>query len=357
MRIFYGVQGTGNGHISRARAMNYHLRNCPATTDFLFSGRERDDYFDMDEFGHWRSLPGLTFATANGRIQPLKTLRENQLLRFWRDVNALDLSCYDLVIHDFEPVTAWAARRQGLPTIGIGHQYAFSSAIPMEGDSLLSRRLIRHFAPADIHLGLHWHHFDQPILPPIVHLDNAIPVARDDVILVYLGFEAPEAVLQLLHQCPDTHFIYYGKFNAPREEQNVSLRPLSVDGFRRDLHRCRGVVCNAGFELVSEALQLGKKVLVKPLKGQMEQLSNAAALEQLDLGSRMQTLDINKLQQWLCDTRYPLCHYPDVAGAIVEWILSPNRSTVDELANRLWQQSRLQRRATCSDIRGALTFS
>ncbi|MYM62185.1 MJ1255/VC2487 family glycosyltransferase [Pseudomaricurvus sp. HS19] len=357
MKIFYGVQGTGNGHISRARAMNHHLRNSAASTQFLFSGREPGDFFDMDEFGDWRCLPGLTFATANGRIQPLKTFRDNQLLRFWRDVRELDLSGYDLVIHDFEPVTAWAARRQGIPTIGIGHQYAFSSAIPTEGDSLMSRALIRHFAPADVHLGLHWHHFGQTILPPIVHLDESIPVQREEVILVYLGFEAPEAVLQLLHQCPDTRFVYYGKFAGPSEEGNVSLRPLSVEGFRKDLHRCRGVVCNAGFELVSEALQLGKKVLVKPLQGQMEQLSNAAALEELDLGCRMNRLDAARLQEWLEDRRHPLCHYPDVAAAIVKWILSEQRSSVEDLSSQLWQASRLQRRGPATAIEAMPGYS
>jgi uncharacterized protein (TIGR00661 family) len=44
------------------------------------------------------------------------------------------------------------------------------------------------------------------------------------------------------------------------------------------------VICGAGFELAGESLQLGKKLLVKPLKGQFEQLSNALALEKASTG-------------------------------------------------------------------------
>ena len=49
----------------------------------------------------------------------------------------------------------------------------------------------------------------------------------------------------------------------------------------KDLKESEGIITNAGFETPSEALSMGKKVFVKPLKGQFEQLSNAKALKQL----------------------------------------------------------------------------
>ncbi|MBP7664242.1 MAG: glycosyltransferase, partial [Shewanella sp.] len=39
MRILYGVQGTGNGHLSRARVMAKALMKQDIEVDFLFSGR------------------------------------------------------------------------------------------------------------------------------------------------------------------------------------------------------------------------------------------------------------------------------------------------------------------------------
>ena len=65
----------------------------------------------------------------------LKITVKVQAFGFIQDVNALDLSRYDMVITDFEPVSAWAARMQNKPCIGIGHQYAFQYAIPVAGNN------------------------------------------------------------------------------------------------------------------------------------------------------------------------------------------------------------------------------
>ncbi|HCS28312.1 MAG TPA: glycosyltransferase, partial [Spongiibacteraceae bacterium] len=51
MRILYGVQGTGNGHISRARMMARHFTLRGSKVDYLFSGRDLGRYFDMQCFG------------------------------------------------------------------------------------------------------------------------------------------------------------------------------------------------------------------------------------------------------------------------------------------------------------------
>jgi UDP:flavonoid glycosyltransferase YjiC (YdhE family) len=39
MKILYGVQGTGNGHITRARAMAAEMHAAGVEVDFVFSGR------------------------------------------------------------------------------------------------------------------------------------------------------------------------------------------------------------------------------------------------------------------------------------------------------------------------------
>ncbi|WP_275451435.1 glycosyltransferase family protein, partial [Photobacterium sanctipauli] len=60
MKILYGVQGTGNGHISRAREMARALASQGAEVDYLFSGRPADQYFDMEGFGDYQTRRGLT---------------------------------------------------------------------------------------------------------------------------------------------------------------------------------------------------------------------------------------------------------------------------------------------------------
>src|SRR5690606_1383384 len=148
--------------------------------------------FDMGAFGDFLHRDGLSFAVADGRILPLRTLAGLKLRRFLRDVRELDLAPYDLVLTDFEPVTAWAGRRAGKTVIGAGHQYAFHYPVPVAGYNPLSAAILRHFAPADIALGFHWHHFDQPVLPPLFEAHQ--PVSASGEIVVYLPFEDTAAV-------------------------------------------------------------------------------------------------------------------------------------------------------------------
>ncbi|BFM16314.1 glycosyltransferase family protein [Maricurvus nonylphenolicus] len=340
MRILYGVQGTGNGHLSRARAIAPHLAAAGAEVTYLFSGRERDQFFDMEPFGDWICLSGMTLLTANGKVRTLATAQRNNPWRLWQEIKNLDLSGYDLVITDFEPVSAWAARRQKVPSIAVGHQYAFHYDIPQTGDSIISRNVMRMFAPAKVQLGLHWYHFEQPILPPICDLDEHPSAVIDNKIIVYLGFESPDVVIPLLKAFPETEFYYYcAEFNQAEDLGHIHKRPICRDGFKKDLADCYGVICNAGFELVSEALHLSKRVLVKPLHGQMEQLSNALALEQLDLGSTMDELNKDSIGTWLKTAKQPHCQYPDVAKAIVEWIMAGDWSSPGSLSEKLWSQT------------------
>ncbi|WP_299974550.1 MJ1255/VC2487 family glycosyltransferase [uncultured Pseudoteredinibacter sp.] len=341
MKILYGVQATGNGHISRAHAMAKHLPL--ENTQYVFTGRKREDFFDMEKFGDWECLSGLSFAFKNGKISNLETLKQNHWLQFFKDVAAMRkrLKEYDVVVSDFEPVSAWAAKLAGKPCIGIGHQYAFDHAVPKAGNDFLSRKIMQNFAPVSIGLGLHWHHFDQNILPPIVELHEATqaPTGQKPLILVYLGFEAQADVVELLAPFKDFQFAIYGPFYEPCELEHLKFKPASREGFHQDLHHCEGVICNAGFELASEAITLGKKLLVKPLQGQTEQESNARALYELDLGIAMDQLQRPTVDAWLQWNKSQKVHYPDVAKHIVNWLQGGNWDCYRDLSEDLWQKT------------------
>lgn len=343
MKILYGVQATGNGHITRARAMAKAFSQHGVSVDYVFSGRDKQLFFDMAPFGNWQCKRGLTFKHSNGNISISQTLKHNSLKTLVRDINALDVSPYDLVLTDFEPITAWAARRQGKRCIGIGHQYAFDHDIPKSGDNAVSRALMRYFAPCDKPLGLHWHHFGQPILPPIVEQHASHANSDNNKILVYLGFETHNDIMQLLEVFKDPLFVVYGPYSHYKSYDNIQLKPLSRQGFQNDLATCNGVICNAGFELVSEALQLGKKVLVKPLQGQMEQHSNAKAIEALNIGYTMNTLNEQTVKHWLATCEARKITYPNVADAIVKWLTTSNHQNSEALVNTLWADVNMPR--------------
>ena len=343
MKILYGVQATGNGHITRARALNKYLKQNPEIeVEYLFSGRPREDFFDMEEFGEFRCCKGLTFAYEAGELKILRTAQQNSMLQLWKDIKSLDLDQYDIILTDFEPITAWAAKRAKKKCIGIGHQYAFYHGVPKRGADFMPSLIMKYFAPASMGLGLHWHHFDHPILPPIAETHDTDSPVDPKKIVVYLGFEAPEEVIQLLEPFDQYLFCFYGPFPKYESRGHIQLKPLSRDGFQQDLATASGVICNAGFELSSEAIQLGKKILVKPLHGQMEQLSNAEAIESLGLGMSMDSLDGDIVKHWLENSEGKRVVYPNVAQEIVNWISKKGWETpasVNELIQALWQNT------------------
>ncbi|HET8711362.1 MAG TPA: MJ1255/VC2487 family glycosyltransferase [Spongiibacteraceae bacterium] len=341
MKILYGVQGTGNGHISRARKMAAHLRAHGADVTYLISGRERERLFDMECFGDFEHRTGLTMVQEHGAVLYAPTLLRAHPVEFIRDVRALDVAPYDLIISDFEPVTAWAAKLSNKTCMGIGHQYAFGNVIPRRGDTFSSDMVMKYFAPVDIPVGLHWHHFDTDILPPIIDTNLQRKHNRAPHILVYLPFEDQTMVTQLLQRFDNLRFVQYSPDLTDGEIGNVSLRRTNLHGFRDDLCHAEAVICNAGFELVSECLHMGIPALVKPVKGQMEQMSNALALQQLGWGSASDTIDYGTLKNWLYgERRLVPVQYPDVAAALVEWVLDGVWDDKYVLCETLWDCTR-----------------
>ncbi len=339
MRILYGVQATGNGHITRARTMATALAESDLAVDWLFSGRPREALFDMRPFGKFRCFVGLTFSCDNGRINYLKTITANNLPRFIRDTLQLDLNSYDLIITDFEPITAWAARVRNRPSLGISHQYAFKYDIPTAGKTLGSQLLMNWFAPARRTLGFHWHHFNRPILPPLIELPLHPISYEPGKILIYLPFEDTSQIIHWLSGVEGCQFHIYCNTLEDHNYGQLHLHRYDRDTFQIDLASCEGVITSGGFGLSSETIQYGKKLLMKPVKGQMEQLSNAVAAEQIGLADVMHHFDHSLLQQWLNKPNPQPRNYPCVARAIVEWIKNGMVEQDQQLAERLWREA------------------
>ncbi len=340
MRILYGIQGTGNGHTTRARVMAKAFSRMGVEVDYLFSGRDSNDYFDMGVFGDFRAFRGLTFASERGRVQPIKTIKQARIGHFLRDVRALNVGAYDLILNDFEPLSAWAGKRQGVPVIGMSHQAAFlSPAVPVAGDNVLTRTLIRYFAPADHHLGVHWSPFADNIIPPFIEDEelNEQGLSLDNKVLVYLPFEDLQEIRAYLRDFPDKEFYCYHPAAQDGSEQHIHLRAPSREGFLKDLSNASGIIANAGFELSSEALRFGKKLLLKPLAGQFEQVSNAITLRDMGLAHVMNYLDPNALEDWILSTSFEQIRFPNDPTPLVEWLLKKRWQDTASLNKALWQ--------------------
>ena len=339
MNILYGVQGTGNGHISRSREVIRCLRERGHHVEVIISGRDPDSLWDLEDFEPYLVYQGLTFITHKGKIDYAKTALQLNLPQFFYDIHAHNINNLDLVITDFEPISARIAKKHKLPSIGIGHQYAFWHDIPVANSNFLAHYIMKNYAPVDVPIGLHWHHFNQPILPPIIPTILDQTVKQDPCkILVYLPFENLSDIIHLVQSYETHDFYIYHALSKTDDIGNLHLRSFSRHGFLSDLQNCSGVICGAGFELISEALKIGKKILVKPLTGQMEQHSNALALEDLELGMVMKTLNKKSLEGFLNSHEFKKLDYPDVAHHIVQWLEKGQLDNIDGLVESCWDR-------------------
>ncbi|KZN63092.1 glycosyltransferase [Pseudoalteromonas luteoviolacea CPMOR-1] len=338
MRILYGIQGTGNGHITRARVMAECFTKLGIDVDYLFSGRDENAYFDMGVFGQYQVRRGLSFITQSGKLDYRQTAKQLKLGTFVRDVRQLDIKQYDLVFNDFEPVSAWAAKLAKVPVVAMSHQAAFlSPEVPLFGAGFMERALIRWFAPANVHLGVHWQPFAKNILPPFISFHGCVKASIANKILVYLPFEDLTSIVELLGDFPDREFYCYHPDARDQSLNHIHLRAPSRSGFLDDLASASGVVANAGFELSSEALKFGKKLLLKPLQGQFEQLSNAMTLQSLGLAEVMNYLNSEALGEWLEHPEGQIIDFPSDATPLAKWLANGQWQDFDSLHDSLWQ--------------------
>jgi uncharacterized protein (TIGR00661 family) len=161
---------------------------------------------------------------------------------------------------------------------------------------------------------------------------------------VYYPFQSLDFLIDLVEPFTDHHFFIYHAVVEPIDMGHIHIRPYSRSGFHGDLVRAGRVICGAGFGLVSESLSIGKTLLVHPMEGQLEQLSNALALETLGLASVCEKLTHDSLREFLENGKRSYIESPDVANELVRYIEEGNYSDTDRLVQRLWQKPQIKYR-------------
>lgn len=303
MKILYAIQGTGNGHLSRATALLPLLKQ-RAKVDVLISGNQSQLAVSFS-VEYYRN--GLSFIpSSKGGIDLKKTLKQIRLFRFFKEVRSLPVEQYDLVISDFEPVSAWACKLKGVKCFEFSHQAAVRMKESPQSKRLfpLGRIILEHYCPSQKRFGFHFSNYNDhtffPILRPEIVSANP---SNGNHVLVYLTAYS----FSLLEQCfskMSTEFRIYTK--EVREiiiRGNITAIPIGEVRFFDDLVSCKGVICGAGFELPAEALYLQKKLLVLPYENHYEQHCNAQALRQLGVTVLYSLNKENQeqLQKWIND--------------------------------------------------------
>ena len=319
MKILYGIQGTGHGHLSRAKELLPELQK-HASVDVMISGSTAR--LSIDGSVRYRKYGISMTYDSNGGVSVLNTLRDLRPIRFISDVQSVSVTDYDLVVSDYEPISSWSARFREVPTVGLSHQAAFMSPkTPRPANkSLVAEALLRHFAPADRAIGFHFRRYDDFIEPPIIRSPiRELEVTDSGHVTVYLPAYHHTVLKEIFGSFRDRDWhIFAPSCDSPYREGNFRFHPVSNRRFLDSFGSCRGLICNAGFESCAEAMFMGKKLLAIPIRNQYEQECNAAALQQLGV----KTLDSlenapREIEQWLeYEEPVRLEKFADPAGVV-----------------------------------------
>ncbi len=304
-KIVYALSGQGRGHTSRAMAVSDELRAQGHEIVYCCGGTARDI---LDAAGEpVVAVPPLRQVLEGNQVRFVDTIRSN-----WNSITRLneivdDLADAfadfrpDLVITDFEAFSHRAADRLNVPVLSFNHQQIITETrydlpIKYRIDAAISSVVVRLIAPSHPRHLLITSFFFPPLkdplrttlIAPIIRpgIESIAPQSGDHVLVYYNSTDGAEHVLQTLGDVEASFIVY--NFTKPANAEryhNVQFKEPCIDEFLKDLASSRSVISTAGFTLISEALYLGKPLLVVPNRGIFEQTLNALFLQRNGLGA------------------------------------------------------------------------
>lgn len=325
MKILYAFQGTGNGHASRALEIVPYLQQ-KADVDILISGYQCELEFPFEVTYQYY---GLSFIFGKrGGIDLIKSFQKAKLGRLYKEIKSLPIAKYDLIINDFEPISAWAAKLKQVPIISLSHQNAvLDQHSPKYGKYKLEKYILKYYAPSKIKFGFHFKSYNSAIFTPIIRSQiRAKNPSNKGHYTVYLPAYSDKKIIKILSQFPIVKWQVFSKHTDKHQfKHNITIQPVNRFDFVRSMASSNGVLCGAGFETPAEALFLQKKLLVIPMKNQYEQQCNALALKEMGVSvlKKLNKKNLPKIAKWIQSDKTIAVKYPDITAEVLEAIISP----------------------------------
>jgi uncharacterized protein (TIGR00661 family) len=327
MKIFYAIQGTGNGHLSRAVELYPFLKKY-GEVDFFLSGSNSNLNNNLPI--KYKSKGVSLFYKHSGGLDYFKILRSLSL-RVYSEAKSLPIEEYDLIINDFDFVTSLACSLKKIPCVHFGHQASFQSEKTPRPHkkNILGNFILEKFVKSNSHIGLHFENYDHHIYNPIIKEDiiKANPI-NDGHITVYLPQYATTHLEPHFLKQSNFHFEVFSKeFDRITCKNNITYFPIQNEQFTSSLIRCYGIITAGGFETPAEAMYMNKKVLSIPIKNHYEQACNASALEKLGI-MVIKKIDENFEQyfkQWITEKKAIKLNLKHSTADIVEMLIKSNQ--------------------------------
>jgi uncharacterized protein (TIGR00661 family) len=323
--ILYGVAGEGMGHATRSKLVIDHLLAKGHKIHIVTSNRSFDFLKKSFPKVSVTEIAGLVLVYEDNKLNNFKSALANMKfkkgMRAFNTVKKIIVSeKIELIISDFEPTVAYMAGlirfngkvKKKIPLICIDNIHLLSNSIvnvpkKFKKDYYLAKYITKVLIPPlNVSRFLITSFFSVKIknkktqLIPSLLRDIIIESkpTQDNCIVVYQTSKSNTHMFDLLKKFNDEKFIIYG-FDEDKKEHNLEFKKFSEKGFVGDLSRCKAVITNGGFSLMSEAVFLHKPVLSVPVKKQFEQICNALYLKKKGYGTFAGELNHQKLKMFI----------------------------------------------------------
>jgi uncharacterized protein (TIGR00661 family) len=330
VKILYAIQGTGNGHLARAEDIIPVLKQY-GDLDLFVSGAQAD--IKLSYPVKYKSK-GLSFYFGkSGGIDFLRTFKHNSSKDVYKEIKRFPVEKYDLVINDFEPISAWSCHKKEIPCVALSHQSALlfdKTPRPKHFDPV-GEWVLKNYAPAQAHVSFHFSRYDDLMFTPVIRSEVRKSAGSKvlDHYTVYLPAYDDKKLVPILASIPNIRWHVFSKHTRKTYHiGKLSVYPVNKEEFAASMTSARGVLCGAGFETPAEALFLGKKLMVVPMKSQHEQHYNAAALKQMGVPvlKKVKKKSVDKIVRWIESDNHVSVNYPDTTEEAVAEAVRLGRS-------------------------------
>ncbi len=330
MRVLFIVQGEGRGHMTQALVLEEILNKAGhQVTDIILgtsNRRQIPEYFTKKTEAkiHKVESPNFYYDKEHKSINLKKTFIKNvvkvpHFLRELKRINSIvKASKADTVVNFYDVLGGYyfLFYRPQVKRICIAHQYLashsqfpFSKEYPIQKQIFkFNNRVTSFFAHKRLalsfkdlpHEGKELH-----IIPPLIRKEVLeLKPTNGDYILAYVvnkGYGFDILKWHEKNQNIKVH-CFWDNYEKPVEwspHKNITFYHIHDKKFIKHLANCTCYVSTAGFESISEAMYLGKSVMMVPVKSQYEQICNALDAEIAGAGIITSEFDLSQILSFI----------------------------------------------------------
>jgi len=318
MKILFGVQSEGNGHITQCIATKQYLQSQGIDVKTAFAAKKKRGlakYF-TDEF-NVVTYDGFDFVFDNvGRVVIWKTILKNTfelprlITSFVKICNVIRKEKPDAIFNYYEPLVGLTSLFfRNIKYVSFGHQYAMDCAIYPKINGYPVQKLFLSIINKITSIrakivALSYYEFNDDVMiasPPILRSESySVSDKQEDFVLVYLMNE--DMLPQLISEAkkhPDINIHCFTKLTKQYDEL-PNLKLFNLDGklFQEKMKVCKAVVCSGGFETSAEAIYQNKPLLMIPMPNHYEQHANCEDAYLSSYAIYSESLDLSKIPKY-----------------------------------------------------------